>query len=65
MGKILPVCIVCKKVPEEGIGDGIFIRRKFLCLDCEKDIAALKYGAEKYAKVAGSLRLIWHRTGGS
>ena len=61
MGKILPVCIVCKKVPADGIGGGIFIRKKFLCLDCEKEIAALRHDAEKYARVVGGLRLIWRK----
>ena len=61
MGKILPVCIVCKKVPAGGIGGGIFIRRRFLCLDCEKEIAALCYDGEKYAKMVGGMRLIWRK----
>ncbi|MCL2817434.1 MAG: sigma factor G inhibitor Gin [Clostridiales bacterium] len=61
MGKILPVCIICKQVPAAGIGGGIFIRKKFLCLDCEKEIAAPRHDAERYAVMVSGLRLIWRK----
>jgi len=36
--KIVPVCLICHQVPRGGIRAGIFIKGKFICDTCEKQL---------------------------
>lgn len=36
--KVLPVCFLCNKVPEEGIRGGFFLRGIFICSKCEEEL---------------------------
>lgn len=36
--KVLPVCFLCKKVPEEGIRSGFFLKGIFICNKCEQEL---------------------------
>lgn len=36
--KVLPICFFCKKVPEEGIRSGFFLKGIFICNKCEQEL---------------------------
>ncbi len=36
--KIVPTCLICHQVPQDGFRAGIFIRKKFICNACEKQL---------------------------
>lgn len=36
--KVLPVCYLCSKVPEDGIRGGFFLKGIFICNECEKEL---------------------------
>jgi superfamily II helicase len=36
--KVLPICFLCKKVPEEGIRSGFFLKGIFICNKCEQEL---------------------------
>ncbi|MFY9175247.1 MAG: sigma factor G inhibitor Gin [Peptococcia bacterium] len=36
--KIVPVCSLCNKVPEQGIRSGFFLRKIFICQECEESL---------------------------
>lgn len=36
--KVLPVCFLCKKVPDEGIRSGFFLKGIFICSKCEQEL---------------------------
>lgn len=59
---VLPHCIVCGKVPANGIMGGIFVKRQFICDCCETKIVNLdreKQSEEQYLTIAGKLKKIW------
>ena len=58
MGEILPVCIICGKVPKKGIAGGIFIRRRFLCEDCENMLLTAANGSHDYLRAVMGLSSI-------
>ncbi|MBO8169896.1 MAG: sigma factor G inhibitor Gin [Thermoanaerobacteraceae bacterium] len=59
MGKLLPVCLVCKKTPDQGIGEGLFINNQFICELCEREIVNLTSGSDRYDYILHSLKSIW------
>ena len=38
MGRILPVCMLCKQIPEGGLAEGLCICGHFICSECERKI---------------------------
>ncbi|PKM87143.1 MAG: hypothetical protein CVU87_10260 [Firmicutes bacterium HGW-Firmicutes-12] len=36
--KVLPICFLCNKVPDEGIRSGFFLRGIFICNKCEEEL---------------------------
>lgn len=59
---VLPRCIICGKVPENGIMGGIFVKRHFICECCEKNIVALNRETqpeEQYFAIVGKLKQLW------
>ncbi|HWJ02568.1 MAG TPA: sigma factor G inhibitor Gin [Verrucomicrobiae bacterium] len=58
-GKLLPVCIICGETPLLGIADGVVLRGKFLCADCEKEILDLDVESNDYEEVVEKLKSIW------
>jgi len=55
MGEILPVCIVCGRIPKKGIAGGIFIRRRFLCESCENMLLTAAYESQDYLRAVAGL----------
>ena len=58
---LLPHCMICGEIPENGIMGGIFVQRQFLCDDCEQAIVALDGDAvpyEEYLAMAEKLKKI-------
>ncbi len=50
-GVILPVCFICGKVHKEGMHGGIYIKGKFICLDCEAEICNLQAKTPDYPQM--------------
>ncbi|QGU00588.1 hypothetical protein SYNTR_1994 [Candidatus Syntrophocurvum alkaliphilum] len=48
---ILPVCGLCGNVPNEGLRDGIKLKKLFICTQCENDIVNLEVGSEGYERL--------------
>jgi len=57
-GLILPVCNVCGKVHHEGMHGGIYIRGKFICLNCEAKICGLEKQNPFYDEIVKKLKFI-------
>jgi len=56
---LLPKCIVCDLTPPNGIREGIFIGKKYLCLACEKKIARLTTSDEDYSFYFNKIKKVW------
>lgn len=59
MTKILPICLICKETPLNGMRDGIMIGGKFICSTCEEDIVNISYHDDSYYDLLNSLKKIW------
>ncbi|WP_227763717.1 sigma factor G inhibitor Gin [Zhaonella formicivorans] len=57
--KLLPVCIVCGKVPPKGINDGVVVTGNFLCQYCEKELTCLPQSDTRYTYFVGKLKKLW------
>lgn len=57
--KLLPVCIVCGETPPLGIIDGVVLRGKFLCTNCENRILAMDLSSLEYEAVVEKIKEIW------
>jgi hypothetical protein len=40
--KVLPICSLCKMVPEKGIRSGFFMKGIFICSCCENELITCK-----------------------
>lgn len=56
--KILPVCTICKEVPDKGIRDGIIIKRAFICSSCERKIVNLTVDSIEYENIVNKIKAI-------
>lgn len=57
--KILPVCFLCNKVPEQGIRSGFFLRGIFICHACETELINTRsHEKEEYKLAISKLRQI-------
>ncbi|HEX3015260.1 MAG TPA: sigma factor G inhibitor Gin [Desulfobacteria bacterium] len=56
---LLPVCIICGQTPSLGIMDGVILKGKFLCSNCEQHILSLEVDSADYEQVVEKLRPIW------
>lgn len=57
--KVLPICILCNTVPEEGIRSGFFLKGIFICSCCENElINSRPENTEKYREAITKLRKI-------
>lgn len=36
--KVVPVCALCKKIPEQGMRGGFFLKGIFICKSCENEL---------------------------
>lgn len=36
--KVVPVCALCKKIPEQGLRGGFFLKGIFICKSCENEL---------------------------
>lgn len=52
---VLPVCFICGRVHKEGMHGGIYIKGKFVCLDCEAEICNLQAQTAAYPQMIKSL----------
>ncbi|MDD4146761.1 MAG: sigma factor G inhibitor Gin [Clostridia bacterium] len=56
-GKVLPVCLLCNLVPEEGLCSGFFLKGVFICSRCEDDLISCNAdNSEKYTAAMEKLR---------
>ncbi len=56
---LLPVCFCCGQTPPDGIMGGIFLRRRFLCRQCEEYIANLTVESNGYDVTRNNLLIIF------
>jgi len=53
---LLPKCILCNKVPENGIRDGFLLLNQFICSSCEDIILSLSYNDPIYNEMVQQLK---------
>lgn len=56
---LLPVCLICEEVPSEGLRAGVFINKKFICDDCEEEMATIAPGDENYEHIVAKIKILW------
>ena len=56
VGQVLPCCVVCGEVPRGGIADGIFVRKRFICVECEARLAEMRLERDEYERLRKHLR---------
>lgn len=62
--KVLPVCYLCNKVPDEGIRSGFFLKRIFICSTCERELINCRpEEKEEYMLTIAKLRNILYKEG--
>ncbi|ADY54538.1 Sigma-G inhibitor, Gin [Syntrophobotulus glycolicus DSM 8271] len=42
MNNIYPKCMICGKNPEQGLHDGLWLYRKFICSNCENSLISVE-----------------------
>jgi len=53
---LLPKCILCKEVPEQGIVDGFILIGQFICSRCEQRLLTLDYNDPTYNMMVQKLK---------
>jgi len=43
MARILPICMICRKVPKRGIAAGISVCGSFICSECERQMLESRF----------------------
>lgn len=62
--KVLPVCYLCNKVPEDGIRSGFFLKGIYICSECEESLINSKPGEkDEYMLTIAKLRYILFKKG--
>lgn len=57
--KVVPLCFLCTKVPEQGMRGGFFFRGIFICRACEESlIQAESHDKETYLLALANLKRI-------
>ena len=58
-GKLLPICIICEQVPQDGIMGGVVINGNFICAKCEDELMSITTDDVKYKLFQEKLKKIW------
>lgn len=60
--KVVPVCFLCGKVPQEGFCSGFFLRGIFICSECENKLIKSKPEKEEeyYLAIAKLRKVLFH-----
>ncbi|NLN87799.1 MAG: inhibitor of sigma-G Gin [Syntrophomonadaceae bacterium] len=53
---VLPRCSLCDQVPQEGIRDGIRLKKAFICSGCEKLIVQSEVASRQYQTLITKLK---------
>lgn len=53
---LLPKCILCKEVPNEGIAGGFILTGQFICIGCEQRLLTLDYDDPAYSMMVQKLK---------
>ncbi|MDS1029764.1 sigma factor G inhibitor Gin [Bacillota bacterium LX-D] len=56
---LLPRCIICDSVPNDGIIGGVVIKGIFICHQCSLELTNLETTDDKYALYMGKLKKLW------
>jgi hypothetical protein len=58
-GNILPECVICNTVPEEGIFGVYKINKTFICNNCLNKITLMAVGSPEYKELVGKIKKIY------
>jgi hypothetical protein len=58
-GKLLPICIICEQVPQDGIVGGVVVNGNFICAKCEDELLSITTDDVKYRLFQEKLKKIW------
>lgn len=59
MGKLIPRCKLCDKVPPRGLVDGHFFSGLFICRICEDAIVKSEVGTTEYDYYIEQVKKLW------
>lgn len=57
-GVLLPRCILCERVPPEGIRGMVKIRKVFICTSCEQQLLHSDVGSTYYRELLNKIKQI-------
>lgn len=57
-GILLPRCILCEQVPNDGIRGGIRVKRAFICTKCEQQLIQSDVSSIDYQKILEKIKMI-------
>ena len=56
---VLPVCIICRRVPVNGISGGLIIGKKLICYECENEIMSIPIDDVRYDIFRENIKMLW------
>ncbi|MGI6605808.1 MAG: sigma factor G inhibitor Gin [Peptococcia bacterium] len=61
--KVVPVCVLCKTVPPQGLRDGFYLKGVFICSHCEAELINSKpeYQSEYKRAIAKIKRILFQQ----